>query len=358
MRILISGYYGFGNAGDEAILAGTLDGLRRRVPDCELAVLSNDPAATRGGHGVQAEDRWDKAAVWRAIGWADLVLQGGGGLLQDATSAKSAAYYLAILEAATWRRTPYAFYAQGIGPLTGSLARLFTGRAARKAAAITVRDEASADLLVSLGVDRERVLVAADPAPLAEPSPPEDVAHLLPPASEGPRLGLALRDVSGCEALVDGALRAAGELSAEASIVPLALHRPVDARIAERVAAEAGGRVVGADDELSPQRWIGLVRSLDLVVAMRLHSAIFAAAQGVDFVALSYDPKVAAFAESVDATWLDRSASEDEVVQVISDAWADRDASGDSLETRADRLRAAAERNLDMVEELITRFGL
>ncbi len=309
MRILISGYYGFNNAGDEAILAATLGGLRARMPECEITVLSADPVATRAAHGVQVQDRWSKSAVWRAIGWADLVLQGGGGLIQDTTSTRSSAYYLGILEAATWRRTPYAFYAQGIGPIAGGAVRWATARAARKAAAITVRDSRSAALLAELGVAPDLVTVTADPAALVEPSPAEDVAHLLPPPGERPRIGFALRLVPGCESLIDGARQAARELGGSAAIVPLALHSPDDVAISETLAADFGARVVGGAETLSSSEWVGVVRSLDFIVAMRLHSAIFAAAQGVGFVSLAYDPKVAAFADSVGAPHIGKGAS-------------------------------------------------
>ena len=46
-NILISGYYGFDNIGDESILRTLVTSLRERIPDCSLTVLSHDPAATR-----------------------------------------------------------------------------------------------------------------------------------------------------------------------------------------------------------------------------------------------------------------------------------------------------------------------
>ena len=45
-RIVLSGYYGFGNAGDEAVLAAILASLRRQMPEVECGVLSVDPPAT------------------------------------------------------------------------------------------------------------------------------------------------------------------------------------------------------------------------------------------------------------------------------------------------------------------------
>src|SRR5215203_3474935 len=82
-RILIGGYYGYGNAGDEAILAAMLRELRALRPDLEITVASGDPERTGSGHGVRAVPAADLAALAAAIGESDLVVLGGGGLFQD-----------------------------------------------------------------------------------------------------------------------------------------------------------------------------------------------------------------------------------------------------------------------------------
>ncbi len=355
MRVLISGYYGLGNAGDEAILAGALAALRRRLPAADVTVLSADPPATEREHGVGAAQRWHWPTIWREIGAADLVLQGGGGLVQDSTSVKSALYYLGLLAAARFRRRPYMVFAQGIGPLRHWLTRGLTVSVFRRAAAVTVRDDSSAGLLVEIGLPAERVTVTADLAALVDPVPGEDVAALLPPKGQGPRIGLALREAEGAESALTGAMEAAQHLRDRygAQIVPLALHARDDADLAHRAAEALGARPVGAEGELSPAEWVGIVRSLDFVIAMRLHACIFAAAQSVPFVALSYDPKVAAFATRAHALWAPLEADLQEVVHLIDRAWSEREAGASMRAGFADELRLQAERNLDVVEALL-----
>jgi polysaccharide pyruvyl transferase CsaB len=357
MRILISGYYGFGNAGDEAILAGALSGLRRRLPEAEVVVLSADPPATHEMHRVTAVQRWHWPTIWREVGACDVLLQGGGGLVQDSTSQRSVLYYLGVLQAARVRRKPFVVLAQGVGPLSHGTSRWLTGRTFRRAAAISVRDDNSAGILVELGVPAEKITVTADLAALVEPAPAEDVAPCLPPKDGRPRIGLSLRHAGGGEAVIQAALSAARHLreSEDARIVPLALHATEDADLADRVAAEVGERPVGARQTLSAGRWTALVRSLDFVIAMRLHACIFAAAQATPFVALSYDPKVAAFATRVGAGWAPLEARPDEVLALVRRAWAGRETERPQREACADQLRAAAERNLDRVEAVITR---
>ena len=65
-NILISGYYGFDNIGDESILRTLVTSLRERIPDCSLTVLSHDPAATRDKYGVEAVERMSPLAIARA----------------------------------------------------------------------------------------------------------------------------------------------------------------------------------------------------------------------------------------------------------------------------------------------------
>ena len=80
---LIAGYYGFGNTGDEAILAAILNGLHARSPSSRAVVISGDPADTRRRHGVEAVPWRDVLAIDRAVKDSDLVIIGGGGLFQD-----------------------------------------------------------------------------------------------------------------------------------------------------------------------------------------------------------------------------------------------------------------------------------
>ena len=47
-KILISGYYGFANAGDEAMLTAIIESLRQVEKNVELTVLSGNPEDSCG----------------------------------------------------------------------------------------------------------------------------------------------------------------------------------------------------------------------------------------------------------------------------------------------------------------------
>lgn len=117
MRLVLSGYYGFYNVGDEAILQSIIESLSKENPDIELVVLSNDSKYTKEMYGVESVDRWDIKAVYHAIKNSDGVISGGGSLLQDQTSTKSILYYTGIMGLARLLKKPYYIYSQGIGQL-------------------------------------------------------------------------------------------------------------------------------------------------------------------------------------------------------------------------------------------------
>src|SRR5580704_6698444 len=81
--IFIAGYYGFDNAGDEAILRCMVDHLRALRPNLDITVASGNPEKTAARHGVRSVPWNDIHAVRGAVEKCGLVLVGGGGLFHD-----------------------------------------------------------------------------------------------------------------------------------------------------------------------------------------------------------------------------------------------------------------------------------
>lgn len=316
--LLIAGYYGFGNLGDEAILEVLLAGLSRRIPDARPVVLSGDPAATRRAHGVEAIDRQDLPAVAELVGEAGLFVLGGGGLFQDYWPVPLAAalergigglpFYFRFPVLATATGCPLAVLAVGVGPLASDEGRRMACATFELASAASVRDRLSLELLRSLApVGREPELTA-DPATLLEPAPAETLAGLLQEmdlASEEPIFGVSVRhwafgtDPERWEREVALAIDAhLGSRSDSVLFVPFQSGgiRPgeddlaVCERIAARLAAPSRARVIRR--HLTPRLALALLANCRQVLAMRYHAALFALVSGVPTVALAYDPKL------------------------------------------------------------------
>ncbi|MGQ9779138.1 MAG: polysaccharide pyruvyl transferase CsaB [Bacillota bacterium] len=333
-RIVISGYYGAGNAGDEAILAAMLAALRAEFPGAELVVLSRDPARTAAEHEVKAVPR-DLGrhffGLVKLLRRADLFISGGGGLLQDAYPPRflpaSVLYYLAVSLLAKLCGCRVMLYAQGIGPLRRRLSRLLVRLALARMDLISVRDPGSRDLLRGLGVTR-RVHLTADPVLAWRPAlPPNPVRSVLP--AEKPYLAVSLRPWPEEERWLPAVAQVADRAFRAWGMVPVFLPfaRGVDLPVCARARARMaeGGQAVILP-ELGPAELYAAVAGAGMVLGMRLHSLIFAALARVPPVGLAYDPKVAEFLSRLGLSALAKplGLSAEELWAAVAGAWEGR----------------------------------
>ncbi len=360
-RLLISGYYGFANAGDEAILAGLVQGFRELAPEAQLTVLSEDPLATAAEHGVAAVPR-GLTSAFSAIQDSDLLVSGGGGLLQDATSWRSPLYYLALLWLARASHVPMACIGHGIGPLRRSWVRRLTRRELSRVNLLVVRDKLSLTILQGLAVGRE-IHVAADLAFLLPPPGEDETAAAWAkaelPQDSRPALGIALRQPSGDSSpdLSPSLAAAIGAACQQLGLRPLLLpmQHPRDLAVAEVVAQHMPLPAQIARPRLTAREMLALVAGCDLVVALRLHALIFAAVCGRPMVAISYDPKVDGQMEELGLKAATSVAAFD--AQALGDAlaraWEQRTEIATSLAEPVARLRAAARRSIELALSLL-----
>lgn len=334
LAILISGFYGFGNVGDEAVLAATVQSLRARLGSVPLVVLSADPAATAAAYGVEAVSRTSLPAILAALRRSRLFLSGGGSLIQDATSARSALYYLGLLRLAQIRRVRTMVYAAGLGPLRRPLIRRLAGSVLGRTDVVAVRDRDSAALLPAIGVRRPPVL-AADPAALLRPGNA--------PPSGGPVIGVVIRpwgDDAYVTPLAAALVQVATRRSAPILVVPF--HRALDLAVSRQLAEASGGRLI--DRDLAPADALALIGGVQVVVGMRMHALLFAAMAGVPPVGLAYDPKVTAlFGDLEVGDPLPLGADTTTMATAIEQAWEHREALRPTLLAASARLRTRAE---------------
>jgi polysaccharide pyruvyl transferase CsaB len=284
LRLLISGYYGAGNLGDEALLAGLLAGLRGSPVD--PLVASFDPAATAREHGVAAVHRYLglPAAVWRC----DALLSGGGGLLQDATSSRSLGYYLGVIRLARTLRRPAVVFGQSLGPLSpAGKARV---RRALKHVPLALRDRPSLELANRLGL---RAVGVADTALLLPRLAPADrdgdgaATLVLVPRAGYPAVGNALADLGRRHLAAGGRVRL------------VSLHREHDAGEMTRLRWALPAGEAREPATVAELRWA--LAGVHAVVSGRLHGLVLGAALGTPVAGLAYDPKVSGFAHDIGA---------------------------------------------------------
>ncbi|HEY9723024.1 MAG TPA: polysaccharide pyruvyl transferase CsaB [Oscillatoriaceae cyanobacterium] len=363
LRIVLSGYYGYNNLGDEAILAALVQQLRALAPDAELLALSGNPADTRARLGIEAVNRLDVPAIWRTLRRSDLFVSGGGSLLQDVTGLGSVPYYLGLVGLAQFLGVRTMVLGQGVGPLNLPTSRMLVGSTLRRVDAVTVRDQSSRELLARCGVPIDRVGLTADPVLAMEPASPERVEALrarLGLLDGQPTIAVAIRP---WHTWFERQLKAFSAVLAQhaaawnAQILLLPFHRPDDELLAGELRNCLETRpdahrphVVTLEEPVEPELMLGLISRVDLMIGMRLHALIMAAAVAVPALALVYDPKVEAFADragfpSVESvTALEAS---NEVSSLLDRLWEHRAGLRLELQAKRDEWRALALSNAE-----------
>jgi polysaccharide pyruvyl transferase CsaB len=313
-RVVIGGWYGAANLGDEMILGAFLEWIREA--DGVPTVISVNPHYTRGMHDVNAVGYNDLPAIVEAVAAADLLLLGGGGLFQDydVFDARSLARFPAanvsqfaqFLFLADELGVDTAVLAQGVGPLRGDEARAVAAEVFQRAGTSSVRDEESALLLRAIAVERP-VAIAPDPAWTLRTTPIEPASRY--PALAGrPVMALVLRDwpfdrrwEDAFVAAYDDALpRDWGCLWLDFSRAPDAvLERPLYDEIAPRLAARLPRLTHVVWDGMRLQDAAALIAGSDALIAMRLHGVLLGHLAALPVVALEYDGKVKALGDAL-----------------------------------------------------------
>ncbi|MBD2386287.1 polysaccharide pyruvyl transferase CsaB [Cylindrospermum sp. FACHB-282] len=321
MRALLSGYYGKGNGGDEALLATLLQML---PPHVTPVVLSGNPEETQRCYGVESYNRMAFLPVLQSLRSCDAFIWGGGSLIQDVTSTISPFYYGGLMALAQVMGLKTVAWGQGIGPLRRSPTRILAKRTFGGCTKVSVRDRASAALLADWGIP---FLLAPDPVWALESKPVPGLWDL--PA---PRVAVILRShpqltptrlANLTRALVDF------QKATQTFILLLPFQKSEDLSIAEAIQPQLKdvSKILCLED---PQLLKGVFRGVEMAIGMRLHSLIMAAAEGCRCFALSYDPKVNRLMEDLAMPGWDLANLPDDA-NLISTTWMEHYANGEPL---------------------------
>jgi polysaccharide pyruvyl transferase CsaB len=388
VKYLISGYYGEGNAGDEAILAGILQEIRRRDPDAGFAVLSFDPDDTERRHGaagleleVLPTSLRSSGRLRTAMKSADLLISGGGSFLHEADfelfgrsflfragRLRPVPYFLSIVFMARAAGLPVMWYSQGLGPLHTRSAKRLVAAAGSASQLVTWRDRESARLAYEVGVRGPVQLVVPDPAYALAPAL-SDAAEVIAGCGlrSGARyLAVCPRPWLGRSAYLDSLGEALEKVAAvrDLEVVLVPFHESFDPPACEALAARPGfaGRAHCLRPVASPSLLAAILGGAELVVAMRLHSGILAATAGTPAVAIDYDPKTSAFAvQTGQSPWavsvdeLEGGDPRGALVQAIVESLSQAQARRAALARAVAPLQVEAGRTAQLAVELATR---
>ena len=359
--IIISGYHGFANSGDEALLFAILNTLRNKKPSLEFTVLSKKPEETAEVYNVKSVFRYNFWKVYREMKNSKMLLFGGGSLLQDITSNKSLFYYLAVIRLAQKCGIKTMLYANGIGPISKKYNKKLVSRILNKVDLITLRDDKSDEELKSLGVTKPKIIITADPAFTIDTDTTRAGKFFTNMAGvpQGTRLCIvSIRSWKlASENFTKGLAKLCDYMIENHCIYPLfvPLQYPEDTAISRQVMALMKNPSYIISRELSVPEMFSVLSEADVLIGMRLHSLIYATTLAIPAMALCYDPKISAFMESlnqpdrVDVECFDFSTAKQLLTTIINE----RVSRSEDLKKTNAILRETAEKNAEFAIELL-----
>ncbi len=301
-KIVISGYYGFKNAGDEAMLYSILRAVRSIDPAAEVTVISGKPEQTEKTFGVRAVPRFGGFSIFRKLCAADVLISGGGSLLQDVTSSRSCLYYLSLIWTAAILGKKVMLYAQGIGPIRRRWVARLMRYVLSQVDAITVRDETSEQFLKTIGVTAP-IYTTADSVFFLTKEETETGRAILCAAGvpENKKIvGLSVRNWKDAATWTKAFATYIEKMAQEdVSLVFIPMQHPDDTRMAKSLCGDNFENVYFLDGTYRAEELMSIIGGLDLLVGMRLHALIFAALSHIPMIGISYDPKIDNFLASI-----------------------------------------------------------
>ena len=361
-NIVISGYYGSKNAGDEAMLSAMLEIFSELDPKLNITVISSDPDYTKIRHGVNAVNWLNVIDILKVLYKADLLISGGGSLLQNVTSGRSLYYYMGILFLAKLVHTPIMLYAQGIGPIFGRFSRRLMRWFGNHSSLITVRDEDSLKELAMLKITRPPIKATADPVLAIKPVKKDAGQEIFRTAHvdiNKPIIGISVREWRDWshykEIIAQAADCAATEFNAQIVFMPM--QYPEDVKAAKQITAKMKNPACILKEDFTTAQLMSLVGNMDLMIGIRLHALIFAGVMGTPMIGISYDPKIDRFLKSIDEEVAGdlQNITVKALMQQIWQKWHYKECYRQANLKRMKNLRILAKSNAEMALAFINR---
>jgi polysaccharide pyruvyl transferase CsaB len=294
VKVVIFGYIGCGNIGDETNLSHLVTLLREIDPRIEITVISACPDETARALDVIAVGKCDFQGIYHSLKTANLLISAGGALFQDRTSFRSLIYYSALVMWAKYQKIKVFLYGQGVGPLRSGLGRWLAGLALSQVDLITVRDRVSIIALADLNVRKPEIHFTAEPLLVKNQVAEQLVAGYWERIKTRKRykVGLIIQETTLVRKNFWAELISCLNWDRNVELFLLTLDKR-DWELNQRMAAY---REVTLLDKISS--WEGLqlaIGGLDLVLSTRLHGLVAAVIQGVPCYGLAVDPKIDGF---------------------------------------------------------------
>lgn len=358
--VVISGYYGFGNCGDDSVLMAIISGLKKRFPKIRITVLSKNPRETEQMYSVRAISRTNLFDIRRIMRKSALLISGGGSLIQDVTSDKSLVYYLSVIRMAQKMGLKTMLYANGIGPIGNKKNYPKIKRVLDEADKLTLRDPESIEELRKIGVENPNVEVTADPVFSLDIDGKISMDKLMKELKiEGKRyFCVSVRKWKYLAQDFESSIVSACEyVYGEYGFIPLfiPMQQSWDKEICRNISAKLNCPFAAAERKLSPNELMALTAEAQFVIGMRLHILIYSACAATPFIGIEYDPKVSAVVKYVGPGYGTdaKTITSEKLISLCDDVLKNRDSIIEDMKSERENVRKLSEKNADIAAALL-----
>lgn len=361
--VVMSGYYGFNNSGDDALLMAITNNLKSCREDIRILALSKNPKQTRRNFKVDSANRFNPFSIKKVLKKSKLFLNGGGTLIHDSTSSHSLYYYLFLMRWAKKLGLKVVIYANGFGPFKRKNEKI-SCKVTEMADLITLRDDLSLEELRRIGVKNENVYVTADPAITLTPSTEKETEKLLSEyniPTDRDYLIVSVRDWhKNDKEITDKIAKICDYACNKYNLTTVFITmRPIeDYEISLDIVKKMTNKSYIIKDVQSAEKLMGIIKKSRCVIGMRLHSLIYATTVNVPVIGIIYDPKIKGFLNYInqdimtDATSIDLEYMKKSIDYIFEN---DKEVK-DKLVKHTEELKEKAMKNAELTTGLLKDY--
>ena len=352
--IVISGYYGHNNSGDDALLSAIISDIKAIDNNIRITVLSKNPKETKEIYGVDSVYRFNIFKVIDVIRNSKLLISGGGSLIQDSTSSRSLHYYLNIIKIALKHGIKTYVYANGVGPINKERNQKLTKEILNKVDLITLREQDSKEVLTHIGIDTSPMYVTSDPAVSIEPGSFETLGKIFEKENipTGEYAVISLRDWKS-NAYKESVIQLSKYLKEQYALncifVPMQYQKDYN------ICSECSKYGYVLKNPHNFLEIMTIAAHSKIVVGMRLHMLMYGANACVPVIGLAYDPKIKAYLSYLDQDCMvdSEQCSFEELKSMVDSIMENHAQIKDKLTKRVSELKSLQQSNAEYAIKLL-----
>ncbi len=359
VKFLVTGYYGFLNSGDDAILLSMCEDIESLDIETKTTILSNSPVSTEEEYPANAVYRFNIYYVIREILKSDILLMGGGSLLQDKTSTRSLLYYLSILVLARIFRKKTMIYANGIGPIRKPKNRWITKKILDKVNLITIRETLSMQELFDMGITNKNIKLTADPVFNLKIKEVNIDSILKENEIDTTKdfVTILFRDWKAKEDYIEKMAKVCDYIvdNRNMNVVFIPMKYPADISVGEKISEKMKQKSYVIKSKLNVYQIIKLTGMSKISLSMRLHALLYSALKSVPMVGFTYDPKVEYFLKELKMYSIVNmdNFTVDEVTETVDSILKNYDEVSFEIEKNTSKLKKKSDLNKEYLSMLI-----